>query len=176
MYAWSTLFLASAFMLTIIYWLVYPYKTLEIKTQPMKVLTPEVKAHDMFYYEVDYCKYINKPAQVTRTLIDTVIYNMPSFTANNDMGCHTRAAMIEIPNVPAGTYVYRVKFDYQVNPIRHILIVAETEPFNIVEEKKEEVKPIILNPTIKNTIIVPTLAPLPTPKPTPTSLPKGGRK
>lgn len=132
-YAWGTIILAFVLLMVVGYWMFYPYNPLEIKSEPMKVLTPQVKAKDSFFFEIDYCKNMDLPAEITRTLIDTVIYNIPSFTANNELGCHKIIATAEIPNIPTGTYYYRIKFDYEVNPIRHILIVAETETFEIVK-------------------------------------------
>lgn len=62
--------LGIGFLGIIIFMLVWPFKTVTV-VQPMKILTPEVKAGDIIRYEIDYCRYIETDSSISWILIPT---------------------------------------------------------------------------------------------------------
>lgn len=123
---------AIAFILIILVgiWEVYPYKPLVITRQPMPVTPHTVSAGQQIHLEVDYCKNINLPTEVSRVFIDGLIYAAPTITTNNPLGCHSATALVLIPEgLPPGNYTIKQTFVYKVNPVRTVEIVAVSEPF-----------------------------------------------
>lgn len=56
--------LAIGILCLTLFWLLYPYKTIEVE-EPMKILTPVIKAGDPIEYEVSYCKFKGRPGAIT---------------------------------------------------------------------------------------------------------------
>lgn len=128
-----TLIASLGFVLTYTYWQVYPYKTLEINKTPMEVVTKKVKPGGVLVYKVDYCKFTDETATITKAFIDGVIYNMPAVEGIFPRGCGVNVVAVTIPHeLPAGVYEIAQKWTYPVNPIRRNATLAKTEPFEVL--------------------------------------------
>lgn len=133
MYAWGTIIIAFLILFIVGFWLLYPYKTISFNTNESKVLTPEVKKGGLLNHTIDFCKYTNLSADLTRSFIDGVIYTTPTIKTSNPKGCRTNNLYIEIPNLPPGQYKLKIEMSYKVNPVRTIKSEIYTESFMIVE-------------------------------------------
>ena len=125
---------AMALILLVIFWLVYPYKTVEFKDKVFPVINKIVKRGKLVNYTANYCKYGDFTAIVTRTFRNGLIYVMPSTITNRPQGCHTMTVSVLIPlEIPIGTFIMEQVYKIQVNPIRSVTIIQNTEPFEVVE-------------------------------------------
>lgn len=117
-YPVSLIFLASVVLIT--FWLVFPYKTTEF--EEIKLLTPEIKAGENLRYSVTRCKYTDKPAVISKRIIDGTVFNFPDKHSDTKSGCVKDAVVtMNIPEyTPEGKYTLEVLMFYQVNPIREI--------------------------------------------------------
>jgi hypothetical protein len=128
-----TLFLTGVFVFVVAYWLLYPYKTIQVNTNILPTNKSEYRAGEILIYHLDYCKCINKPVSIARAYIDGVIYSMPDVSANTPFGCHKTFITVEVPNLPSGEYKMKVTYTYKVNPIREIETTVYTNSFRIIE-------------------------------------------
>lgn len=125
-----TLGLSFIFLALIFIWAAFPYKTLEIKG--IHLVERSVKAGGMLHYTVNYCKYIDAPAETSRAFINGIVFTTPTLITNNPTGCYQNVHRIEVPSeLPSGTYKIRSVYTYQVNPIREMSITSVTESFKI---------------------------------------------
>lgn len=131
--AWLTIFSAIGLMIICIYWVVYPYKTVEFTKTPFPVKEKTTQRGGYVFYEVDFCKYTERLPQVSKTFVDGVLYTIPEAVgAKNPTGCHVNLVQTYIPKalVP-GDYVIQINYKYKVNPLRTIEIYTETEKFKV---------------------------------------------
>jgi hypothetical protein len=133
--SWIVIILMMVLILTVGFWMIYPYPTLVFLNQPFEI-TPDtliVKPGQNITYHVDYCKYTTLPAIVSRSFIDGVKYSVPQTIATNPAGCHEIFPSLQAPNLPPGTYYLKNSYQYQVNPIRIITVEATTSAFTIIK-------------------------------------------
>jgi len=122
------------FVLLVLFWVLFPYKPLSINNHPYPVITKEVKKGDALLFKMDYCKFTDKKATVTRRFTDSLLYVMPDITAVNEAGCRKQLISEEIPqNLPAGEYIMDFYYTYKVNPIREVTVHARTQKFQVIE-------------------------------------------
>lgn len=151
-FSMATLISAMLMIGYVVFYLVYPFKGLVVNKKPALVITKEVVAGEEMVYELDYCRYSDKHAEVTRQFIDGVIYTMPAIQAIAREGCHVQNYAVLVPStLNSGTYKLRVLVVVHINKIREVETVIETEQFKIVglnelheredEEKFEQLLP-----------------------------------
>ena len=132
--AFTVLAMAGFSIVTIFFWLYYPYKTVVFQDSVFTVITKTVKRSSHLSYISNYCKYINKPALVTRTFTNELLFSTPTMVTNRSMGCNTITVSIEVPQeLPVGTYHLANTYLFEVNPVRKIIISENTEEFKVVE-------------------------------------------
>jgi hypothetical protein len=134
--AWIAILGAFALMGLFAYWLVYPYKTIEMKTpMPLENDITEVKVGEVVPYIVDYCKYTDAPAVTFKSLINTHVYSFPARESKAPNGCNKFVSnSVVIPDyAEEGEYIVRFITRYQVNPIRVIEKSFDSVPFNVVK-------------------------------------------
>jgi len=130
--SYLTLILAFGLILLIGYWLIYPYKPIQFNK--LELITPVVKQGGILKYEVDYCKYMNISAEVTRTYNNGIIYTTPTTTSNNPTGCHDITIFVIIPpELPSAYYTITMRYKYQVNPIRIVEYTVNSDKFEVIE-------------------------------------------
>lgn len=128
-----TLAITVVMLCYVIFYLAFPFKTIEYQQQPAKILTPVVKAGENVKYELSYCRYIKTHAKVSRQFIDGVIYTTPSFEQTLPTGCHKIIMAVRVPpTLNSDTYKLRVLVNFEINKLRTIEKSFETEEFEVV--------------------------------------------
>lgn len=125
--------ITMVFLLTIIYWQLYPYKTIEFKHELAPVEQKEVERGDYLVYILDYCKYTDKEAEIARSFVDGLIYLTPDGIADQLEGCGVARVQIYIPrSMPVGEYQIKQVRHYQLNPIRTESVIYYSERFKVL--------------------------------------------
>ena len=121
--------------LIFMFWWVYPYKTVEVKSQPYIVEQSPVKQGENLIYVVDYCKYTKVVPIVHKQFIDGIIYSVPESNVNLPIGCQKIRVSVRVPEnlPPDANYRLKVHTAFQVNPIRIITNEYETEEFSVIK-------------------------------------------
>ena len=118
----------------VLFWLFYPYKILVFNTPVFSVVTKTVKQGGTLKYISNYCKYVDMTARVNRVFVNDILYSTPEMTSSRETGCHIITIAVSIPReLPVGTYHLENLYEYQVNPIRKIIIEEHTENFTVTE-------------------------------------------
>jgi hypothetical protein len=124
---------------TLLYMILWPFRTLEPRVQPYHILTPVVHQGELVIYEANYCKYTTAPALVVRNLESTTgtVIGLPTTSTNLPTGCHiAQSATTVVPTTaPPGTYKIRLTITYRVNALRDITVNLTTDYFNVIKEK-----------------------------------------
>ena len=125
------------FALLFFFWTLYPYNPLEIE-EPVKVLTPVVKAGDAVIVEFTFDKNTDVTPEVSLSLVDGVIYNLPTYSPSNVTG-HTNNKAVNVltipPSMPCGEYHLHWEATYEMNPIRDVVVKYESEKFEILNSE-----------------------------------------
>lgn len=130
----ASLIVSFAILLLFLFWWIYPYKTIEVSKQPYPVLTPTVQQGEMMMYQIDYCKYTEAIATVSKSFVDGIVYAIPENSLNLPKGCDSRTTSIIVPkSLPPGNYYLRILGSYKINPIRVITVEYVTEHFDVVK-------------------------------------------
>lgn len=128
----ATLFIFFNFLSVIFFWWFYPYRTFKVNSIAMT--KGEYTRGESVAYVLDYCKYTAKPATLSRSFEDGIIFRIPPVESNVDTGCHIITSHIEIPStLPVGEYKIKIHLSYQINPIRAIAVEYETGTFVIID-------------------------------------------
>lgn len=135
LFSYIVLVFTFAFLCLMGYWLIYPYKTIEVKS--IKVLTPVVVRGEDLRIEVHYIKYTNSPAEYNKDLINGDIVHIDTGKSNVPCGEHTVVIHQRIPmEADLGEARMKETLQYQINPIRTITKEFITEPFEIMDGTK----------------------------------------
>lgn len=111
-----------------------PVKVIEIKS-PMKItnVNNEVKAGEMLYGTLDYIKYQDYTATVTKHFINNLVFIVPDSSSSLPVGKHVIPYSIEVPEcLPTGRYHVFVVLTYHVNFLRNEKVEFNTEEFNVI--------------------------------------------
>lgn len=134
----AILFAAFFMGLVILAFLFFPFKVTDVRT-PYKILTPTVKQGDSLVYVVDYCKYLDLTATVTRALIDGSVVLLPEENIHLPVGCHQFNIKIPISkNVAPGKYKLIGNLTFELNVFRKINTAFETENFTVLAADEKE--------------------------------------
>ena len=134
LYAWATILIAFLLLMLLGVWQFYPYKTLVFKDKPFPVINKVVRRGGFLQYTSNYCKYIDMSATLSRIFVNGLVYSTPMTQTNRKLGCHKVTVGVGIPHeLPVGFYRLDNTYEYQVNPIRTIIIKGSTEVFEVVE-------------------------------------------
>lgn len=135
----GTLTLTLIIMGIVVYWLLAPYKVLEIK-EPIQVLGTEFERGDVLLHEVEYCKYIGIPSRVVNRITDgeyAYIYEAVSADASTGCGKVVSSRLVIPETVPYSDSKWKMELSiiYDVNPFRTETYKVESTPFYIREKK-----------------------------------------
>ena len=132
-YSKWVLMILILFFLYIIYLGTYPFKTLEVNT-PFKVHNSPVEKGKALIFEMDYCKYTDKSAVISRKLANEVVFSLPDVRTHALIGCRkVNVSSVVIPKfVPDGKYTLIQTAHYKINLFRDIYVRYETEEFEII--------------------------------------------
>ncbi len=118
----------------VVFWLTYPYKPIVFNNLPFKVENKVVKQGTPLIYVADYCKYSEKIPTVTRHFVNGIVYLVSLDSAvSKPKGCGIFKVQILVPDtLPPDNYKLKITYKYQINPIRTVDVVVETEPFTVI--------------------------------------------
>lgn len=109
----------------------WPVKVADYNT-PYKVHPKTVEAGDTIFYTADFCKYLNIPAAVTRSLVDGVVISLPESKINLDTGCKKTDIPVVIPlNSPPGVYHIDLTLVYKINFLKDVTYKLKTNEFTV---------------------------------------------
>lgn len=128
-----TLFIAFIFLVTVFYWLLWPYHPADFNG--VFVPVKNIKAGELLTYQIDYCKYQNLPSEITRSFVDGIIFTTTTVITNNPLGCRSTYPTIIVPKeLPSGVYAIRSVWTYHVNPIRDVTYTLTSNSFMVTNE------------------------------------------
>jgi len=134
---WSgyiSIVLAFIILVGAAYYMYYPFKTLDV-ISGNKILTLEVEAGEYVKWEFVYCKYAEKAATINKHLVNDIIISIPPIKTNIDTGCGNVTASLRVPKfAQPGEYHVKTVFEYEMNPLRTIIVQYETDKFNVISK------------------------------------------
>lgn len=113
--------------------LFYPFKPLEMY-EPVRVLTKEVMPGDTIFVEFNFKKNTDIIPDITLSLVDGVVYNLPSYRPINKPGeVQGRVVgVMEVPaSIPCGEYYLQWLASYRYNTLRTVNVEYRSEKFRI---------------------------------------------
>lgn len=131
------LILLGLVVLTVSYWLLFPYKTVTYNTKQFPVLNKDkvVKAGDVLLYHGDSCRHRVGEIRLHRALINHTVIDFPDTIFFQDkVECkRLKNASITIPSyAPSGVYHLEITNTMKVNPLREISTKVKTENFYVI--------------------------------------------
>jgi hypothetical protein len=137
-YKFALLTVAIFFVLvaTCFFWLDYPYHPIRFNVTPIQVLTPEVHPGEQVILLVDYHKSMSLPAEVGTQFMNDVVITVPSTIRNLPTGdCVVKMMDTVVPTcTPPGHYFLRQTLTYRVNPIRTVIVIVDSQMFEVVND------------------------------------------
>ena len=112
----------------------YPFKTFDGKQIVILNKDKKVCAGDYLEWKIEYFKYINKSARVTRVLVNSYVINFDETTYNVPVGegIYMDKTSIKIPeNASPGIYKLRLTIVYNVNHLQESTVRVESENFEV---------------------------------------------
>lgn len=133
-FVWATIAVALGLAILMLFWLNYPYRIIEFDSDKFSVDRYYVRQGQVIVFDSNYCKYTDLSAGVYRIFKNDIIFHTPKMIGNIKKGCSSVSVAVPIPKeLPPGEYVIENVYEYQVNPIRSIVIRHDTEPFYVTE-------------------------------------------
>ena len=142
LYAVSTaiIVVAISFMLVILFWLLYPYKTADLKV-PVEVLNQNNKigVGEKIVLKVEATKYSNVTPRRSEFITcddGSLTFVDPGEPQNIPPGKYTiinDTNLVPAKLVPGLTCKFHFRYGYKVNPVKEIIKEWESEPFLVVE-------------------------------------------
>ena len=127
------LLISFLFVLYMAFLLIYPFNIMEVKQQPLPVISKQIKQGDNLVYVLDYCKYMSLPSEISPQLVDGIIFAFPTDISYVDKGCNVVFGSVPIPvSVPKGKYYMRFIVTYKVQGVREINYMYKTEEFEVI--------------------------------------------
>ena len=131
--AMMTLFGTFLLILVVVFWLAYPYRTIAFANSPFPVEPEIYRANDYLKIHVEYERYTDVPSIAVVRFTDGITFTMLPMTFQKPKGSGKELSMsIRVPpTLPPGKYYLDICFSYRVNPIREIVVVAQTQQFEV---------------------------------------------
>lgn len=131
----ALIYLTIVAIIYVAYLLYFPFKTVEIRQVPANVLNTdnEVKRAGIVLYTIDYCKYIDAPAKISKMLVNDIVFPGTQTESNLPLGCGTKQASYQLPDIDIkGKHHLVITLTYRINFLREETKTFETEPFTII--------------------------------------------
>jgi len=129
--------LALASMALVIFWLTFPYKTVEMNSYTN--VTNTVKTGDNFIATADFCSWTGLPRTVTAQLRDGIVWTLPVAEVpgkplSEKPSCNMLNLATHIPEtLPPGEYTLFVNTEFKVNPLRTMNLQYHSQPFQVIK-------------------------------------------
>lgn len=128
--------LSTAICVYFLYLVLTPVRVIHLAEVPLRVINAnhEVNRGSGLVYRVDYCKYVDTTATMTRELVAQdgreLLVMLPLTAGSLPVGCHAVTLVDAIPTyVPSGKYTLRITRVYRTSTFYDRPAVFETEPF-----------------------------------------------
>lgn len=140
--AFSTITITLALNLYLVYLMLIPVNIIEIE-QPMNIVNENniVNPGEIVKYEVNYCKFIDVNAQVSRTVVSADTINNPPvgyptnlFSAPTGCDSFTSTSVTLPDDIPPGNYIVSTNIEYRPNPLRTETYNAVSEVFTVAQQ------------------------------------------
>ena len=115
--------------------LVIPVDTMVVFNQPVKILNfnHTVQRSDYLEVYIDYCRYSDAELEISREVIDGLIFPLQTDTATLPVGCKKVITREYISKgLPPGKYYLKYEYKFKVNPLKTEYYVFRTEDFTII--------------------------------------------
>ena len=124
--------MAICLIVLVTFWSIYPYNPLVLSNVILN--KTEVSRGEHLIISADYCKNVEKEADLFISFVDGVIYNTPPQVIDLENGCHRASLSVYIPKaLPTGKFSLKGVFRYKVNPIRSIDVNHLSGDFYIIK-------------------------------------------
>lgn len=138
MAAWFSLltFLVTVALFGLVaYWLIYPYKVIDI-VEPLEITQKELEHGDVLSYVVKFCKFMPIAGRVTNHITNgknSFTYDTVTLDAKTGCGESVSNRLVIPNNVPYGEKPWRMEVlvEYEPNPFRTIKMTVVSEQFYI---------------------------------------------
>lgn len=126
-------------------WSIYPYKTIDFKSD-YKTEKLEYIQGEQTYYVIDYCKYTDVFPVLTKKFIDGIEFTAEANRAILTKGCRKELVSLLIPySLPEGRYRLQITLDYKMNPIRVVRKTAYSNWFVVKQNPNRDIDNYIKN-------------------------------
>jgi hypothetical protein len=129
-----TFTISFGFLILLGYWEFWPNNILTIEnSQKISVDKTSYSPGDRITYTLNYCKTKTISGNSLRALVDGFRMTYEPIKGNLPIGCHTiNINDLTIPTfIPGGTYHLDMSIEYDINPLRSIIINYKTVDFLI---------------------------------------------
>lgn len=133
----SQLTLVIVFLCVVVigFWLIFPYQPVEFD-HPLEILNCPCKPGDTIQYHISGVGHGSYPVIVSKSLVDGIIFSYPSrHEVSVDGEFSFISADAEIPAfVDSGNYLLVTTLEFEVNPIRTIVVQVVSNPFEVITD------------------------------------------
>ena len=131
-----TVFLAIILGYSVVvgYWLWWPYVPLVVE-KPIKIMNihKQVKAGEDLVYKITYEKKMQINGILTRKLVNTYKHDLRESVTTAPIGADKDTISVPIPKMAEpGLYNLWWSVAYKVNPLRTVIVNAESEQFEVI--------------------------------------------
>lgn len=115
------------------YWFLYPYQPLEMN-EPVEIEQDVYHTGDVIYATFNFKKNTDIIPDISMSLVDGVVYTLPKYSPINPPGIikDRVVGILQIPlSIPCGEYHLDWVASYQMNPIRTVDVMYESEKFRV---------------------------------------------
>lgn len=136
--AYGALCLAAFTLAIFSYWSFYPYNPLTVTNAPVPIRPISLASgvDTTVIATTKVCKYTNAIPIVVRSIVgEGSVLMTPAYSgAVRTTGCTTLQQAIILPQfTPPGTYHVHWRVNYQVNPIRSVVVQYDSETFKVTK-------------------------------------------
>ena len=140
--AWFTILSTMIIIIVVLYWLTAPYEVMTFYENHKNTIEPmeenTVQSGEYLPIRENYCKNLSYPANVSRTFIDGISYQIPMYVSNKPVGCYGKdkdsIEYVYIPKaLPPGKFRIQTVYSFQVNPLRTVHFTLLSDQFTIIK-------------------------------------------
>lgn len=119
--------------LLIVLMILLPIKVAEVQSPAQTTKNVFVAGEDL-HYIIEYCIFHEGSVTITRRIVDSVVYSLPSINTVSKIGCNREVINAgKLPvSLPSGTYVLKMSAVHHVNFFRTEIVDWETNEFEVV--------------------------------------------
>ena len=121
-------------VLYMLFWFVYPFKPIEFLTDPVEVVEDIVYPGEEIHLLLDFCKYTDKGSTIYSKVINEEVISLPVIHSSVPPGCYEKLRPVAVPEyLHPGTYYAEVAVEYELHPLRTVVVRYTTETFVVGE-------------------------------------------